>query len=64
VDCDSGEILAVEQSSRKTHDSIRGPKLLKQTSGRFCSVCADGSYDTAAVYEGCTSGEGEGGLAF
>ena len=51
VDRDSGEILAVELSSRKTHDSTRVPKLLKQTSGRLRSVCADGSYDTAAVYE-------------
>jgi len=51
VDRDSGEILAVELSSRKTHDSTRVPKLLKQTSGRLRSVCSDGSYDTAAVYE-------------
>jgi len=51
VDRDSGEILAVELSSRKTHDSTRVRKLLKQTGGRLRSVCADGSYDTAAVYE-------------
>jgi len=41
----------VELSSRKTHDSTRVPKMLKQTSGQLRSVCADGSYDTAAVYE-------------
>ena len=51
VDRDSGEILAVALSRRKTHDSTRVPKLLKQTSGRLRSACADGSCDTAAVDE-------------
>jgi len=50
VDRDSGEILAAELSSRKTHDSTRVPKLLKQIDHRVASACADGAYDTDAVY--------------
>ena len=51
VDRDSGKILAAELSSRKTHDSTRVPKLLGQPDGRVASACADGAYDTDAVYE-------------
>jgi IS5 family transposase len=51
VDRDSGEILAAELSSRKAHDSTRVPKLLKPLDRRMASACADGAYDTDAVYE-------------
>jgi hypothetical protein len=51
VDRDSGKIWAVELSSGRAHDSTRVPKLLKQIDRRAASACADGAYDTDAVYE-------------
>jgi hypothetical protein len=60
VDRDSGEILAAELSSRKAHDSTRVPKLLKQLDLRVASACADGAYDTDAVYEALRE-QGRGG---
>jgi hypothetical protein len=60
VDRDSGEVLAAELSSRKAHDATRVPKLLKQLEGRVASACADGAYDTDAVYEALRE-QGRGG---
>jgi hypothetical protein len=50
VDRNSGEILSAELSSRKAHDATRVPKLLKPLELRVASACADGAYDTDAVY--------------
>jgi hypothetical protein len=51
VDADTGEILASDLSSRRTHDATRVPALLGQIDDPVASVSADGAYDTHAVYE-------------
>jgi len=50
VDRDSGAILGVELSDRRSHDATRMPELLKQIHRRVASACADGAYDTDFVY--------------
>jgi hypothetical protein len=51
VDADTGEILASDLTSRRTHDATRVPALLGQIDDPVASVSADGAYDTHAVYE-------------
>lgn len=64
VDRDSGEILAAELSSRKTHDSTRAPKLLRQLDRGVAAAYADGTYDTAAVYQALREQGGGGAPGF
>ncbi len=51
VDAGSGEIVASDLTSRRTHDCARVPALLGQIDNRVTSVSADGAYDTEGVYE-------------
>ncbi len=51
VDADTGEILASELTSRRTHDATQVPALLEQIDDPLASVSADGAYDAAVVYE-------------
>ena len=51
VDADTGEILASDLTSRRTHDATRVPALLGQLADSVASVSADGAYDTRSVYE-------------
>jgi hypothetical protein len=51
VDVGTGEIVASDLTSRRTHDCARVPVLLGQIDNRLASVYADGAYDTEAVYE-------------
>ena len=51
VDAATGEIVASDLTSRRTHDCTRVPVLLEQINGRVTSVSADGAYDTEGVYE-------------
>ena len=51
VDADTGEIVASDLTTRRTHDSSRVPALLEQIADPVASVSADGAYDTKAVYE-------------
>ena len=51
VDADSGEILASDLTTRRTHDCTQVPALLDQIDHPLTSVSADGAYDTHAVYE-------------
>ena len=47
----SGEIVASDLTTRRTHDCTQVPALLEQTADPIASVSADGAYDTKAVYE-------------
>ncbi len=47
----TGEIVASDLTSRRTHDSTQVPTLLEQIDQSLASVSADGAYDTRAVYE-------------
>ncbi|MFC1640020.1 transposase [Gemmatimonadota bacterium] len=51
VDAATGEIVASDLTSRRTHDCTRVPVLLEQINGRVTSVTADGAYDTEGVSE-------------
>jgi hypothetical protein len=51
VDADTGEIVASDLTTRRTHDCSQVPALLEQIGAPVASVCADGAYDTKAVYE-------------
>ena len=51
VDADTGEIMASDLTARRTHDCTQVPTLLEQIDGPIDSLCADGAYDTRAVYE-------------
>ena len=51
VDADTGEILASDLTSRRTHDATQVLALLGQLDDPVASVSADGAYDTKAVYE-------------
>jgi hypothetical protein len=51
VDANTGEIVASDLTSRRTHDCTRVPVLLRQIDHRVDSVIADGAYDTEGVYE-------------
>ncbi|MEE8325426.1 MAG: IS5 family transposase, partial [candidate division NC10 bacterium] len=59
VDANTGEIVASDLTSRRTHDCTRVPVLLEQINGRVTSVSADGAYDTEGVYEAAQA-QGEG----
>ncbi len=59
VDADTGEIVASDLTTRRTHDSSRVPALLEQIADPVASVSADGAYDTKAVYEAALE-RGEG----
>jgi hypothetical protein len=51
VDATSGEIVASDLTTRRTHDCTQVPALLEQIADPIASVLADGAYDTKAVYE-------------
>ncbi len=51
VDASTGEIVASDLTSRRTHDSTQVPTLLDQIGQPIAAVSADGAYDTKAVYE-------------
>ena len=51
VDADTGEIVASDLTTRRTHDCTQVPALLEKLDGPIGSVSADGAYDTKAVYE-------------
>jgi IS5 family transposase len=51
VDAASGEIVASDLTTRRTHDCTQVPALLEQIDDPIASVSADGAYDTKAVYE-------------
>ena len=51
VDADTGEIVASDLTTRRTHDCTQVPALLEQIDDPLASVSADGAYDTKAVYE-------------
>jgi hypothetical protein len=59
VDADTGEIVASDLTGRRTSDCTRVPALLKPIDNRVASVCADGAYDTAGVYEAAQA-QGQG----
>jgi hypothetical protein len=59
VDAGTGEIVASDLTSRRTHDCARVPALLGQIDSRVASICADGAYDTEGVYEAAQA-QGEG----
>jgi hypothetical protein len=59
VDANTGEIVASDLTSRRTHDCTPVPVLLGQIENRVASVCADGAYDRESVYEaGHAQGQG------
>ena len=51
VDADTGEIVASDLTTRRTHDCTQVPALLEQVDDPLASLSADGAYDTKAVYE-------------
>jgi hypothetical protein len=51
LDLASGDIVAVDLTSRRATDASRVPALLKQIEGQVASVLADGAYDREPVYE-------------
>jgi IS5 family transposase len=51
VDAASGEIVASDLTTRRTHDCTQVPALLEQIADPVASVLADGAYDSKAVYE-------------
>jgi hypothetical protein len=59
VDAGTGEIVASDLTSRRTHDCTRVPVLLGQIDNRVASVCADDAYDREGVYEAAHA-QGEG----
>ncbi len=59
VDAGTGEIVASDLTSRRTHDCTRVPALLGQIDNRVASVFADGAYDTEGTYEAAHA-QGEG----
>jgi len=59
VDADSGEILALDLTTRRTHDCTQVPALLHQIDQPLASFSADSAYDTHAVYEAAHE-QGEG----
>jgi hypothetical protein len=50
VDADTGEIVASNLTTRRTHDCTQVPALLGQISEPLASVSADAAYDTGPVY--------------
>ncbi len=59
VDAGTGEIVASDLTSRRTHDCTRVPAMLGQIDHRVASVSADGAYDTEGTYEAAHA-QGEG----
>jgi hypothetical protein len=59
VDADTGEIVASDLTTRRTHDATRVPALLDQIDQPLASISADGAYDTHAVY-GAAHEQGKG----
>jgi IS5 family transposase len=59
VDAASGEIVASDLTTRRTHDCTQVPALLEQFADPIASVSADGAYDTKEVYEAARR-QGEG----
>jgi hypothetical protein len=51
VDAGTGQIVASDLTTRRTHDCTRIPALLGQIDNRVTSVSADGAYDTEGTYE-------------
>ncbi len=51
VDETTKEIVAVEVTPSRVHDSSMLPRLLSQIPGRIGQVSGDGSYDTRACYQ-------------
>lgn len=51
VDEHTKEIVAVEVTTSRVHDSRMLPSLLTQIPGKICQVSGDGAYDTKACYE-------------
>jgi hypothetical protein len=59
VDAATGEMVASDLTSRRTHDGTRVPALLGQIDHRVASISADGAYDSEGVYEAAHA-QGEG----
>jgi hypothetical protein len=60
VDADTGEILASDLTTRRTHDATRVPAFLGQLADAVTSISADGAYDSRNVYEAAHEhGEGQ-----
>jgi hypothetical protein len=59
VDASTGEIVASDLTSRRTHDCARVAALLGQIDNRVASISADGAYDTEGTYEAAHA-QGEG----
>ncbi len=59
VDADTGEIVASDLTTRRTHDCTPVPALLGQIDSPVASLSADGAYDSKAVYEAALE-RGEG----
>lgn len=51
VDASTGEIVASDLTSRRTHDGSRVSALLDKIADPVASVTADGAYDAERVYE-------------
>jgi IS5 family transposase len=61
VDADTGEIVASDLTSRRTHDGARVCALLEQIDNPVIALSADGAYDALGVYEAAQEkGEGRG----
>ena len=59
VDAGTGEIVASDLTSRRTHDCARIPVLLEQIDDPVASISADGACDAVGVYEAAQA-KGEG----
>ncbi len=51
VDALSGKVIATDLTSKSAPDASRIPALVKQIKRPLASVCADGAYDSEAVYK-------------
>jgi len=51
VDAETGEIVASDQTSRRTRDGARVSSLLEQIDHQVNALSADGAYDVMGVYE-------------
>jgi len=51
VDAETGEVVSVELTANRAHDSVLVPRLLQHVDRGLASFSADGAYDTEAVYE-------------
>jgi Transposase DDE domain len=55
IEADTGQIVASDLTTRRTHDSTQVPALLEQIPDPLASLSADGAFDTKAVYEAAMS---------